>query len=387
MLPAWSDFGVGLANHIWQSTVFMIAVGALTLLFRRNSAVVRYRLWLIASAKFLIPFSFLIGIGGQLNWHAVQQFVPTGVPVVVRQISLPFSVPPAMQSALSAPTAPAVADPTLAVIFASVWFAGAVSVLLMWCARWLQVARIVRGAKPLPDAHPWNQFLGKFPRVRILSSPAGLEPGVFGVFRPVLLIPADIAQHLHSAQWEPIIAHEMFHVRGRDNLAAAMHTIVEAVFWFHPLVWWLGNRLVDERERACDEAVLKLGCEPAEYAEGILKICKRYVVAPACVAGVSGSNLKKRIEAIMENRETRSLTLGKKLMLTLAGIGVFAGPLLSGVAGTPPATEVKSFPSSHPPCRCTRLRPKRQLLQSLSRQHLQRYRRWMVSKNRSMMFQ
>ena len=64
-------------------------------------------------------------------------------------------------------------------------------------------------------------------------------------------------------------------------------------------------------------------------------------MTPACVAGVSGSNLKKRIEVIMENRETRSLTLGKKLLLTLAGTGVLVGPLLSGVAGTPPATEVQ----------------------------------------------
>ena len=52
--------------------------------------------------------------------------------------------------------------------------------------------------------------------------------------------------------------------------------IVEAVFWFHPLVWWIGARLVEERERACDEAVLSLGNEPHDYAEGILNICKSY---------------------------------------------------------------------------------------------------------------
>ena len=90
---------------------------------------------------------------------------------------------------------------------------------------------------------------------------------------------------LPAVQLEPIIAHEMFHVRGRDNLAAAMHTVVQALFWFHPLVWWLGNRLVDERERACDEAVLQSGHDPADYAEGILKVCKSNLMMPACVAG------------------------------------------------------------------------------------------------------
>ena len=44
--------------------------------------------------------------------------------------------------------------------------------------------------------------------------------------------------------------------------------LVEAMFWFHPLVWWIGARLVEERERACDEEVLILGSEPQVYAEG-----------------------------------------------------------------------------------------------------------------------
>ena len=43
---------------------------------------------------------------------------------------------------------------------------------------------------------------------------------------------------------------------------AAIHMFVETVFWFHPLVWWIGKRMVEERERACDEEVLRLGSEP-----------------------------------------------------------------------------------------------------------------------------
>lgn len=70
--------------------------------------------------------------------------------------------------------------------------------------------------------------------------------------------------------------------------------IVEATFWFHPLVWWIGARLVEERERACDEEVLSVGGEPHDYAEGILNVCKLYVESPlVCVSGITGSNLKK----------------------------------------------------------------------------------------------
>jgi len=66
LMPTLNELGVGLANHIWQSTLCMIVLGALTLLFRRNSAVVRYRLWLIASVKFLVPFSLFVALGSLL---------------------------------------------------------------------------------------------------------------------------------------------------------------------------------------------------------------------------------------------------------------------------------------------------------------------------------
>ena len=76
--------------------------------------------------------------------------------------------------------------------------------------------------------------------------------------------------------------------------------IVEAVFWFHPLVWWISARLMEERERACDEGVLELGSEPQVYAESILKTCEFCVESPlACVSGVTGADLKKRIVRIM----------------------------------------------------------------------------------------
>ena len=107
-----------------------------------------------------------------------------------------------------------------------------------------------------------------------MSAPGLVEPGVFGIFRPVLLLPEGIAERLDQAQLEAILAHELCHIRRRDNLTAAIHMAVQATFWFHPLVWWLGARLVDERERACDEEVLRLGNKPQVYAEGILNVCK-----------------------------------------------------------------------------------------------------------------
>jgi hypothetical protein len=71
--------------------------------------------------------------------------------------------------------------------------------------------------------------------------------------------------------------------------------LVETIFWFHPCVWWIRARLMEERERACDEEVVRMGSEPQVYAESILKVCEFYLASPApCAAGVTGGGLKRR---------------------------------------------------------------------------------------------
>ena len=170
----------------------------------------------------------------------------------------------------------------------------------------------------------------------VKSSPVFGEPGVFGIFRPVLLLPDKIMDCLTAREMESIVAHELCHVRRRDNLATAIHMAVEAVFWFHPLVWWLGARLIEERERACDEEVLRSGGEPRAYAEGILKICELYLASPiACVAGVTGGDLKRRIEAIMSNRVASRLNYARKAILAAAATAAVMTPLVVGIARTP----------------------------------------------------
>jgi uncharacterized protein (TIGR03435 family) len=112
--------------------------------------------------------------------------------------------------------------------------------------------------------------------------------------------------------------------------------LVEALFWFLPRVWWIGGKLVEERERACDEEVLRLGTDPQVYAEAILNVCKLYAESPlVCVAGVTGSDIRKRIEAIMTNRTVLKVDFARKLTLAGAGLAAFAVPFAIGILNAP----------------------------------------------------
>jgi uncharacterized protein (TIGR03435 family) len=168
--------------------------------------------------------------------------------------------------------------------------------------------------------------------IELRLSPTSLEPGIFGIVRPVLVWPNGISKQLEDSHLEAILAHELLHVRRRDNLAAAVHMLVEAIFWFYPLVWWIGGRLLEERERACDESVLDSGSDRKVYAESILKICEFCVGSPmTCVSGVTGADLKKRIVQIMSETMARNLDFSRKLLLSVAGLAVIAVPLGFGL--------------------------------------------------------
>jgi beta-lactamase regulating signal transducer with metallopeptidase domain len=148
----------------------------------------------------------------------------------------------------------------------------------------------------------------------------------------VLVWPEGISEHLDDSHLDTIVAHELWHVRRRDNLVAAVHMLVEALFWFHPLVWWVGAKMVEERERACDEQVLELGSERHVYAESILRVCEFCAAySVPCVSRVTGADLKKRIVHIMNRNTARRVGLSTKALLgTSAGL-VILTPMLFGM--------------------------------------------------------
>jgi beta-lactamase regulating signal transducer with metallopeptidase domain len=310
-----------LANHLWQSTLFAAAVWLITWALRENRAAVRHSLWLAASVKFLVPFSLLAAIGSQFQSSLS---APPRVSVLVGTIGQPFGAWGASLTAIPiGSTSSSVPANSVSAVLFYVWILGFVASILWWAVRWLQLRGAVRQATLLNLDVP----------IRVMACQGRLEPGVFGIFRPVLLLPDSIADRLTPGQLQAVLAHELCHVRRRDNLTAAVHMFVEALFWFHPLVWWIKLRLIDEQERACDEEVLRLGGDPQVYAESILRICECYLAASSmCVSGIASSNLKKRIEAIMRNRVALQLSLSRSLLLAVAAIAALAGPIIVGSA-------------------------------------------------------
>jgi len=315
---------LALLDHLWQSTLFAGAAWLLTLAFRRNHAALRFWLWFAASIKFLVPFAALAALGGYLS----RQY-PAPLPqsiLVLTPAAEKLSAPAKM---LVAPQAEAF---HLVPLLLGLWLAGFAAILGFHLLRWLRLRAMMAQAHDLPGTAA----------VQIKSSASTMEPGLVGILQPAVLMPAGLMAHLSEAERDSILAHEISHLRRRDNVTAAIHTAVEALFWFYPPVWLIGAQLLAERERACDESVLASGHDPEVYAGGILKVCRFCIQSPlAYVSGISGADLGLRMRQIMAAEAARDAGAAKRLLLAAACLFTLALPVMAGFLDGPLARQVR----------------------------------------------
>jgi TonB family protein len=307
-----------IGNHLWQSTLTLTAIAAVAAMLRNHGAHVRYWLWWAASVKFLVPFSLLTALGSVIGANLWRPGEPP-ISLVEWRATLDL-LQPIRTNPFWTP---------LATALLAAWSVGFAAVAVTWLKRALEVRALLRASTPYTAALP--PIAGGGPEVRATASLA--EPVLVGFARPVLLLPHGIAERLSPAQLGAVVAHELAHWRRRDNLTAAVHMLVEAVFWFHPLVWWVGARLVEERERACDEAVVRGGHDGRTYAEGILNVCEHYVASTLqCAAGVTGADLKRRVVEIARSRVMSELPIQKRILLGTFALVTLLTPIVFGMA-------------------------------------------------------
>jgi hypothetical protein len=264
--------------------------------------------------KFLVPFSLLQQLGSYLG----------------RSLPTPIEVAPTLLETGSAIFLPSLGEgsfdvavvPNLTIVVVTIWALGSGALLVRWLSQWLAMRSTLACAEHLPMNLP----------ISVRVTPAGLTPGVFGVFRPALILPRAVMRELSASQIETVLAHEMCHIRRRDNLTAAIHKFIEVIFWFHPLVWWIGANLLREREAACDEAVIEDGLEQVVYAVSLLHVCRLGVTARfAGVAASSGGDLKQRMTSILSPERASPLDQPRFMLLLMVAMALCYGPVLAGV--------------------------------------------------------
>ncbi len=271
--------------HLMASTLVALVAIAAALAMRSQAAAWRHAILLIAVLRFALPTGWLAAAG----------------PHLPAQLRLFEDIGPLLLHPGAAPAPAASIGPAAGVWsfwWMALWALGSAFCFGLWARRAL---------RPVPAVRPptWEESQA-FPGVPLRIVAADHVPGACGFWKACVVLPDGLSLHLNADELRAVVEHEMAHVRRRDNLwAAAVHAVVSA-FWFHPLLWWMERRLLAERETACDEMVLAQGVRPEAYISGIAKVCRMSFTGDAAYAGVTGSNLRQRMEHIMSASFRRS---------------------------------------------------------------------------------
>ncbi len=326
-----------------KATVVLLAAYALSLAWRRASAASRHLVWTLAilclpALPILSPLLPAWRIAPRLPaaqtqarpevapFHAAK---PRGETIQLRSASLP-------------PTAATAARWDFWAL--PVWAAGALVALtrlLIGAAR----VRWMRHRGERIDAFDGliaevSEQIGLRRGVCVLESTRVSMPMTWGVWRPLLLLPAE-ARHWSPERLRLVLSHELVHVKRQDCLTQLFTQVGCALYWFHSLVWLAAGRLRKERERACDDAVLRLGIKGSQYAEHLLDLVRSLQANErwsAAVAMAQPADLETRLVALLNpNLNRQALTRRSALAAALAAACLIL-PLAAVRAQAPGAT-------------------------------------------------
>lgn len=152
-------------------------------------------------------------------------------------------------------------------------------------------------------------------------------PVMMGFIKPIILLPVSIATHLTTEQIEAIITHELAHIRRQDYLMNFIQSIIEAIFFFNPFVWLLSKIMREEREKACDQLVVR-EVSAYTYATALLALEKINGTKSLTLAanGHKSFKLLNRIK-LFTMKQNPIMTVRQKalsLLLIVLGLGSIA---------------------------------------------------------------
>ncbi len=151
-----------------------------------------------------------------------------------------------------------------------------------------------------------SQRLGLRRFVRVWVTRAHVGPAVYGLVRPTIVLPETLLSKLSTKELEPILAHELLHIRRGDLWVNLLQAASKSVWWFNPFVWTASRRINIAAESCCDEqTVAALECDPRTYANSLLRVLemKHCLFSTPSFPGVRPVEITaQRMERIMDLR-------------------------------------------------------------------------------------
>jgi beta-lactamase regulating signal transducer with metallopeptidase domain len=225
-------------------------------------------------------------------------------------------------------------------LIVSVWFMGMVFFLLKLLGN-ISYIYYLKNRLNFPAEEYWQDLLDKLREktnltqyIMLVESALVRSPLVVGHIKPMILFPIGAINRLNTNEVEAILAHELAHVMRHDYLFNILQSLIEALFYFHPAVWWLSSQIRTERENCCDDIAMELCGNPLTYAKALVSVQEMAYFSTPMAMAFAGNNRKKqlllRVQRVLHQPKSKINIMEKFiatsiLLLLVAGLAFGGG--------------------------------------------------------------
>ncbi|MBW7988444.1 MAG: M48 family metalloprotease [Planctomycetes bacterium] len=350
----------------WQITILVVVIAAVNMALKNRSAHVRYLLWLIVLAKCLAPplLTVPVAILPQERYAEPAPVSPVQAPTesfeVVDSPIAQTPVPLATQIIALIPITVAERQARLTARqwFSFGWVAGVAAFLLFAVIKAVKTEFWLRRQRKTLSSELQAGIEGLFSRLDLKTFPKvwlvnGIgQPFVWGLLRGSIYLPADFIKVNNTEHRKGVLGHELSHILRFDAAVNLLQVIAQAVFWFHPFVWWVNKTIRGEREKCCDEmAIAHLGAKAKNYSAAIVEIliAEHESTRPVPSLAVAGpvKNIEERIKTIMKPGKNFYKCPSRRAIIVSLLVAALVVP--TTFALTKPTEGVESFGSRKVP--------------------------------------
>ena len=157
-------------------------------------------------------------------------------------------------------------------VLAGLWLVGTVFMFIRILIGWFRLRRFYLTAEPVSGDRRIGDMYGE--KLKILLTSRVDCPVCFGILHPVIMLPREMFINATPGEIQMVLNHELAHIERRDCLTNLFQRIIEAVFFFHPLVWYASSQLTQQREQICDNYVIEKGARIMDYTKFLSRIAE-----------------------------------------------------------------------------------------------------------------
>ena len=292
---AWTLF-----HSIWQGGLVALSAAGLMMILHKHRPVVRYTilyiLMMLLPVFFIGTFLVIYNPSNAAIHNATQVAGPvwqSGSSLAGNLESIPVAqIPQAWYAYLVH------LFENQAKWLVMLWFTGFLIFLLRFSGSFIYIYRL-KNYQIYPVDELWNDQLrllsGKIKmsrKVKLAESALARIPLTIGYLKPVILLPLGTLSGVPPQQIDAILLHELAHILRKDYILNILQSVIELLFFYHPVTWWITGMIRQEREHICDDLAVAVNQDHINYIKALTTMEELNSKSPFLASAITGPKKK-----------------------------------------------------------------------------------------------